>query len=543
MEYPMFHHFASDISNIPLPDRFTYPFCYVPHPLCTVAAYEVQEHLRQYDKGYGTEEGKMFGVLTVRTAEGDVGYLAAFSGIWHGSNRHPFFVPPVYDLLSPEGFFRQEEKEISHLNVCIHALENNPQYTTLKQLADDTAKSARASLEQARIRLKEAKATRDLRRQSTLSPEEEEQLKNESRFQKAELKRMERQWKVRTDAIEAQLHSYKEEEARLKAERKRRSAALQTKLFRQFVLLNAKGERRNLCDIFAHTPQGMPPAGAGECAAPKLLQQAYLHGWQPLCMAEFWWGPSPENEVRLQGHYYPACKGKCGPILNHMLQGLKVEANPLVRTDVSGTDILYDDPWLAVINKPSGLLSVPGKEEDMPSVYSLMRKRYPQAEGPLIVHRLDMDTSGLMVIAKTKQVHRQLQADFEHRLIEKKYMALLDGTVENEHGLIDLPLCPDPTDRPRQMVHSRYGKPSLTRYEVAYRKDGRTLVAFYPLTGRTHQLRVHAAHPQGLRCPIAGDRLYGKPSAPRLCLHAESIEFTHPVTKEKINLHCKGDFY
>ena len=242
MEYPMFHHFASDISNIPLPDRFTYPFCYVPHPLCTVAAYEVQEHLRQYDKGYGTEEGKMFGVLAVRTAEGDVGYLAAFSGIWHGSNRHPFFVPPVYDLLSPEGFFRQEEKEISHLNVCIHALENNPQYTTLKQLADDTAKSARASLEQARIRLKEAKATRDLRRQSTLSPEEEEQLKNESRFQKAELKRMERQWKVRTDAIEAQLHSYKEEEARLKAERKRRSAALQTKLFRQFVLLNAKGE-------------------------------------------------------------------------------------------------------------------------------------------------------------------------------------------------------------------------------------------------------------------------------------------------------------
>ena len=328
----------------------------------------------------------------------------------------------------------------------------------------------------------------------------------------------------------------------LKHERKERSANLQLRLFRQFRLLNYRGEVKDLCELFADTVQRIPPAGAGECAAPKLLQYAYLHGWRPLAMAEFWWGKPSQTEVRRQGCYYPSCTGKCGPILRHMLQGLDVEDNPLAQENDKGKEleIVYEDESLVVVNKPSGLLSVPGKERDA-SVQALMQARLPQADGPLTVHRLDMDTSGLLLIAKSKEAHQCLQAQFEQRLIRKRYIALLEGVVPNDRGSINLPLRPDLHDRPRQVVDLLHGKPALTDYEVLARKDGRTLIAFYPQTGRTHQLRVHAAHPLGLHCPIVGDTLYGTP-AERLCLHAEQLEFTHPVSGERMMFRVKEEF-
>ncbi len=539
----MLHPLPPQAEGIPLPVRFTYPFCYTPHPLCVLAAGEVQAYLSTRDDWQQElDEGKMFGVLVVRTAEGRLGFLAAFSGILAGNNVHPYFVPPVYDLLRPDGFFKVEEEQISLINARLRTLQADERYLQLKAALADEEQAARSALDAAKASMKAAKARREERRkEAALTPDEAEALIRESQFQKAECKRLERSLNERLDALRRPLGEWEDEMARLKAERKQRSAALQLRLFAQFEMLNARGERKNLCDIFAPTAQQVPPAGAGECAAPKLLQQAYLHGWQPLCMAEFWWGRSPKTEVRHHGHYYPACQGKCGPILGHMLQGLDVDESPrlqaMKQSSTAALEIVYEDSWLAVVNKPAGMLSVPGKEE-AESVYSLMRRRYPTAEGPLTVHRLDMDTSGLMLIAKTKEAHRLLQEQFRQRLVSKRYIALLEGNVPADKGRIDLPLCPDPLDRPRQLVHPVHGKAAITDYEVLERKDGRTLVAFYPHTGRTHQLRLHAAHPQGLHCPIVGDPLYGHP-ATRLCLHAETLEFTHPDTGRRMRF-CRG---
>ena len=455
-EEVMLHPFHTSVTDIPLPEKFTYPFCYTPHPLCIAAVKEVQDYLGRQDRWKEElAQGKMFGVLVVETDKGEIGYLAAFSGILAGKNVHPFFVPPVYDLLQPQGFFKTEEEQISQINVRIRQLEEDEAY---------------------RRRI--------------------EQL-----------------------------------------------TALQQKLFGQFKMLNHRGEVKTLCDIFEQTVHKTPPAGAGECAAPKLLQQAYLHGWKPIAMAEFWWGESPKTEIRHHGHYYPACKGKCEPILRHMLQGLEVDENPMLKelqSNKKELEIIYEDEWLAVVNKPAGMLSVPGKE-DAASVYSVVRERYPDADGPLIVHRLDMATSGLLVVAKTKQVHQNLQAQFKNRSIQKRYIALLQGMVSQDTGTVELPLCPNPLDRPRQMVHAEYGKPAVTDFEVLKRGDNRTRIAFYPRTGRTHQLRVHAAHPLGLHCPIIGDELYGK-KAERLYLHAETLEFTHPITGKQVRISRKADF-
>lgn len=392
--------------------------------------------------------------------------------------------------------------------------------------------------------MKAAKQQREIQRQaSPLSPEKEAALIRESQFQKAEYKRMERSWKERINSLKSRITAYENEIQQLKTERKKRSAALQQKLFEQFRMLNYRGEAKTLCEIFEQTVHKTPPAGAGECAAPKLLQQAYLHNWKPVAMAEFWWGASPKTEIRHHGHYYPACKGKCEPILQHMLQGLEVEENPMLRSMQSvpkELETVFEDRWLLVINKPAGMLSVPGKEEAA-SIYSLMRQRYPDAEDPMIVHRLDMATSGLLVIAKTKQAHRHLQAQFENRTVKKRYVALLDGVVPQDTGTIELPLCLNPLDRPRQMVDTAYGKPAITDFEVLERKGNTTRISLYPHTGRTHQLRVHTAHPLGLHCPIIGDELYGK-KADRLYLHAESIEFIHPVSGETIRLTRKAEF-
>jgi len=542
----MLHRFTTSITDIPLPERFTYPFCYTPHPLCILAAKEVQSYLtRQTTWKDELRQGKMFGVLIVQTEHGETGYLAAFSGILAGKNLHPFFVPPVYDLLQPQGFFKIEEENISSINRNIRQLENDKAYAALSAELARTIQSAENILATAKAQLKEAKTAREQRRkEKELNAQEEAELIRESQFQKAEYKRLERSWKARITTLQTQTEDWERRISALKSERKTRSAALQQKLFEQFGMLNYRGELKNLCEIFGQTVHKTPPAGAGECAAPKLLQQAYLHGWKPIAMAEFWWGDSPKTEIRHHGHYYPACKGKCEPILQHMLQGLQVEENPMLKrmqVPSQNLEIVYEDPWLSVINKPAGMLSVPGKE-DAVSVYSLMREQYPEADGPLTVHRLDMATSGLMLIAKTKRVHQNLQAQFKNRLVRKRYVALLEGIVPKDKDTVDLPLCLNPLDRPRQMVHTEHGKPAITDYQVLERLDGkRTRIAFYPRTGRTHQLRIHAAHPLGLHCPIIGDELYGE-KADRLYLHAEYLEFTHPITGETVRITKEAEF-
>lgn len=547
---PIFHLFSLPASHIPLPEKFTYPFHYTPHPLCVLAAEEVKRYIgsrKEWEAELSL--GKMFGVLAVQDEQGTVGYLAAFSGNLAGRNDHPYFVPPVYDLLQPQGFFKIEEEQISAINSRIKELETDAAYVNLQEKLKVETQQAAEALQEAKTALKAAKQARDMRRQSSPAPSEEEQaaMIEESRFRKAEVKRMERKAQARLEALKAEIEVHEEAIREQKAERKERSAALQQKLFGRFRMLNAKGEVKDLCSIFAQTVGKVPPAGAGECALPKLLQYAYLHKLKPLAMAEFWWGGSPKTEIRCHGHYYPSCKGKCEPILQHMLRGLEVDENPLLAQSM-GTEepeTVFEDEWLAVINKPPGMLSVPGKSEEANCVYRFIREKYPKATGPLLVHRLDMATSGLLLIAKSKEIHRQLQAQFEQRTVKKRYIALLDRS-ENERllkqsGRIELPICLDPLDRPRQIVSREHGKPAVTDYRILEISEEQIRVRFFPLTGRTHQLRVHAAHPQGLGCPITGDTLYGK-KADRLYLHAEYIEFRHPVNGKRVCAEKTADF-
>lgn len=537
------HDFPFPIEEINLPVRFTYPFHYTPHKLTELAAKEVQNYL-QSRKDWAKElhEGKMFGVLIVRTPQQRIGYLAAFSGNLAGSNQHEFFVPPVYDLLQPEGFFRIEEAQISAINQEINSLENEKSYLDAKSDLYAFKQQVETTLSIAKQTLKEAKTQRDARRKAGISKEEEAMLIRESQHQKAEFKRKEKSLQEEIKGRMQKVESFETKINLLKQERKSRSAALQQKLFAQFRLLNAKGEVKDLCELFRDTPQGIPPSGTGECALPKLLQYAYLNRLTPLAMGEFWWGMSPKDEIRHQGHFYPSCKGKCEPILRHMLIGLDVEKNPLEENIHQHTplEILYEDDYLLVVNKPAGMLSVPGKN-DLDSVSQRLHSLYPNATGPMIVHRLDMATSGLLLAAKSKEVHQELQRLFETREIKKRYTALLDGELDTDQGTVSLPLCLNPLDRPRQMVDFKHGKTAITDYKVIDRKNGNTLVCFYPMTGRTHQLRVHAAHAQGLGHPIVGDELYGWKSE-RLYLHAAELEFRHPVTGKTIHVIREADF-
>ena len=339
------------------------------------------------------------------------------------------------------------------------------------------------------------------------------------------------------------------------------SQRLQRLLFAQYNLLNSRGERKNLLEIFANEPpilspeewfnkgerlkvkgERIPPSGAGECCAPKLLQYAFLHGLKPIELAEFWIGAPSKTEIRREGEFYAPCSGRCVPILKHMLEGmneLKIEGMNELKAKGEEPKILYEDEYLMVVNKPSGLLSVPGKGDE-PSVESFVHAK--------AVHRLDQDTSGLLVLAKTPEIYKTLQAYFQRRDILKVYSSWLRPSVDRrltvgETGIIELPLLPNPYDRPRQMVNKEHGKVAITKYIVRQQvSDDMYLVDFYPLTGRTHQLRVHAAHPKGLNAPIVGDRLYGGIPAERLMLHAAEITFVHPVTKEEMHFCIPSDF-
>ena len=537
-----FHPLDVDTAAMELPRRFTCPFCYEPHPLALMAAKHVQQYVASRDDWADElSAGKMLGVLVVRSEDSQLGYLAAFSGNLAGSVRHDFFVPPVYDLLDPQGEFKQGEAQITAINHELERMEQSP------ELADIRRRESLARQEQAdeigdfKALMARHKLERDERRQrGNLTPEDQEALLNQSRYEKAELKRIRQRHEAKISEIVEEMDIFCRNMAALRARRKAMSEALQERIFRLFVVSNARGERRDLVEVFK--PLGtLPPAGAGECCAPRLLNYAYANHLLPVCMAEFWWGASPVGEVRHHGHFYPACRSKCKPILDFMLQGLDVEDNPLEQPmGDAGLDIIYDDRWLTVVNKPSGMLTVPGKAlED--SLLTRYQAAHPEATGPIVVHRLDQETSGLVLFAKDKASHKALQQQFENHTISKRYIALLDGVVQQDEGVIDLPIRPDVDDRPRQRVDHEHGKPAVTRYRVLERRGPVTRIELEPLTGRTHQLRVHASHPLGLNCPIVGDRLYGTASS-RLMLHAQSITFTHPATGRELSVEAPPEF-
>ncbi len=552
------HKFQSNTDEYSLPEKFTYPFNYEPHPLCLIAASELQEHLKSQKKWYhdfgidhpveGSNIGKMFGIMIIQDLEGNLGYLQAFSGKLAGTNNLPGFVPPIYDLLDKNGFFRKEENEISQINTKIEDLLESPEFNTIQKDLLVKKKTAETELNDYKSFMKNKKADRNKIRQEKQSKlnsfefeELKETLKQESLKYQFDFKQLKKHWKNEIEDTENKLQVFQSKIASFKDERKNRSAALQKKLFDQYQFLNFNRTEKSLIDIFDKTAQKIPPAGAGDCAAPKLLQFAYQNSLIPIAMAEFWWGQSPSSEVRKHGYFYPACKSKCEPILGHMLKGLDVDEKPVLTQDIEDHEltIIYEDEDIVVINKPADFLSVPGKETE-DSVWLRMKKKYPEATGPLLVHRLDMSTSGLLLVAKNKEAHKILQKQFLERTIKKRYIALLDGIIHQPEGLIDLPLRVDLEDRPRQVVCYQYGKKAQTRYKTIVVRDNKTLVHFYPITGRTHQLRVHAAHAKGLNTPIVGDDLYGK-KAKRLCLHAEYLEFTHPTkgTRMKLKVDCE----
>ena len=542
------------------------PLDYEPHPLCIQACREVQEMLaRREDWQEEIARGKMFGVLIVENVKTDAdapkwGYLAAYSGQIGGRSDWEDFVPAVFDYLQPDGYFKTHEAEISHINLSISHLEKDERMKEARTLIRKLQEERKRTIAAYQEKMKEAKAKRDSRREAgNLSESEEAEMIRESQFMKAELRRLKKSLSEKT-ALETEFEDYQENILRLKQLRKQLSDALQQWLFSQFRMLNQEGESKDLLEIFRDEalkeyPQAaiatsriaalkmVPPAGSGECCEPKLLQYAYQHGYKPLQMAMFWWGESPKEEIRHHLQFYPACNGKCKPILHWMLPASTFEPEAINLSIYDKVETLYEDREIAVIHKPEGLLSVPGKDAAQPSVYALMRRKYPEATGPLIVHRLDMATSGVLLIAKTEFAYHRLQKAFLNHQIQKKYVAIISGKDISEKGIISLPLLPDYLNRPRQIVNHEQGKEAITEYEILERIDGSHLrIALYPKTGRTHQLRVHCAHQEGLNAPILGDPLYGNEKAARLHLHAEEITFEHPLTGKKITIKRKADF-
>ncbi len=621
--------------SIPSPRQFTYPFCYDVDPLAEAASLELQRYIADADL-MSTEKGcgKMFGVLVVEYDDESGalqrGFLAAYSGLLGGRNDWPYFVPPVFDAQQPDGHFKRKEREISAINREIAAIEHDAEYLQSVEQHEQTKKRLQAEVNAFKAEVDAAKVRRDARRKSgePLSEEEQAEMIRESQFMKAELRRRRKAMEQAESTLNTQHSTFLKS---LQRKRKQMSDELQRWLFSAYRMLNAKGEERDLIDIFREYTHAMPPAGAGDCCAPKLLQYAYLHHLRPVCMAEFWWGESPASEIRHHLHYYPACRSKCLPILTHMLKGLDVAPNPLAKKrHTAEPRVLYADEYIMVVDKPAGMLSVPGKAENVRSEFSdsanisveeyfanlqlptnsqLPTEQFTIGEADnsklktqnskflKAAHRLDMDTSGLLVLARTEEAYVELQRQFASRETVKRYEAVLSGVPKHivggygipavaianscshlyfygqglrqecrsllrlepfaiqfakySSGCISLPLIADINDRPRQRVDMEHGKPALTLYNivevravdantaVAYTTKkvdkGRTLIHLYPKTGRTHQLRVHCAHPLGLACPILGDPLYGTERADRMYLHAAELTFRHPVTGETMH--------
>ena len=577
-----FHPLQTDIAR---PKQFNDPFDYEPHPLSILAVEEVQQYIMEHPEiKEDADQGKMFGVLVVylpRKDEGErrkeitseiqdegagIGFLAAYSGLLAGRNDWEWFVPPVFDAQDPDGYFKVHEQKITEMNHEVELLE--------KELDDfyhqsDYLKMLRTTenlLSEHEKKMKTAKVLRDMKRlQRNISPEENAELIRESQFMKAEMRRikkrceeLEKPWKEKEQSLTDRIEQ-------LKKQRKEASDDLQRWLFLQYKMRNAQGEIKDLIEIFNDYNGQLPPAGSGDCCAPKLLQYAFENNLQPLCMAEFWWGASPKMEIRHHLNYYPACRGKCLPILGWMLSRRKDEGGRTkeITSEIqdskdstqdsytqnispsslllppSSKNILFEDSHLLVLNKPAGMLSVPGKTGEE-SVESMMREYLHDDVNPIIVHRLDMDTSGLMVVAKTKWTYTELQKQFLEHQVEKTYVALLEHMPEGKplKGTISLPLRPDIYDRPRQLVDWENGKEAITEFWIS---PSSIRITLRPRTGRTHQLRVHCAHQEGLGVPIVGDALYGH-RADRLYLHAETLSFIHPKTGERLTFTAPAPF-
>ena len=597
--------------SIPSPRQFTYPFCYDVDPLAEAASEELQRYIADADL-MSTEKGcgKMFGVLVVEYEDGSGalqrGFLAAYSGLLGGRNDWPYFVPPVFDAQQPDGHFKRTEREITAINREISAIERDPEYLQSVAQREETMKRLQAEVDAFKAEVDAAKARRAARRKSgePLSEEQQAEMIRESQFMKAELRRRRKAMEQADSTLHIPHSTFLKS---LQRKRKQMSDELQRWLFSAYRMLNAEGEERDLIDIFREYTHAMPPAGAGDCCAPKLLQYAYQHRLRPVCMAEFWWGESPASEIRHHLHYYPACRSKCLPILTYMLKGLDVAPNPLAqKRHTAEPRVLYADEYILVVDKPAGMLSVPGKAEakseysdsanisveeyfanlQLPTNSQLTTEKFTIGEADnstfhiqhstflKAAHRLDMDTSGLLVLARTEQAYVELQRQFASRETMKRYEAVLSGVPEHvsQHSTlhsgvpepttphstfhiphsskqpegcleaISLPLIADINDRPRQRVDMEHGKPAYTLYDIKKVDKGRTLIHLYPKTGRTHQLRVHCAHPQGLACPILGDPLYGTERADRMYLHAAELTFRHPITGEPMHFLSPSGF-
>lgn len=553
-----FQPFKSDISKIKLPKKFTFPFYYKPHPIAKIAASELQEYLehqKDFTHNFGLNSddtslavGKMFGVLVVKNSNGELGYITAFSGKLAENNLPKKFVPPVFNMRTEGSFFTKGEQEIDAINKKLSAIKKSKEYIVTKKIVTKAIKNITDNLilekEKLKLRKKDRKARKkigDTTLQEVALINLKQQLSQESFNDQFYYKELLEYCETKIENKKAELNIFETEIDQLKKQRVAISTNLQQTLFDKYVFLNQKKEPKKLLEIF-NKPEIKPPAGAGECAAPKLLQHAFLNNLTPICMAEFWWGVSPNAAIRKHKNYYPACQSRCKPILGHMLKGIEMDSNLLIKNlgEHSKLKIIYEDSDILVIDKPTEFLSVPGKEiKD--SVYTRIKEKYPKATGPIIVHRLDMSTSGILVLSKTKEANKILQQQFISRTVKKRYVALLNGELSVTNGTIKLPLRVDLEDRPRQLVDFKHGKNAETNWEIIDVKNGKTKVYFYPITGRTHQLRVHAAHKNGLNTPIVGDDLYGTKEK-RLHLHAEFIEFYHPTTKKKMEFKIEAPF-
>ncbi|MBH0000560.1 RNA pseudouridine synthase [Pseudoalteromonas sp. NSLLW24] len=541
--------FSQNIDSLALPEKFTFPFYYEPQPLAVAATKQLQQQLETLTHLKAENAGKMFGVLVVQNAKQQLGFLSAYSGQIEGDKANISFVPPVSSMQLQDDSYLTQSKIINDINAQIEQLENSEQLHEVNSKLDDATQSYQQALLAQQAVMQAGRQQRKIQRtegELELSESDFEQLKNklagQSIVEKKQLLALKSYWQNIIESLQQTHINISDEIAHLKKRRKTLSKNLQKKLFAQYQFLNANGETTDLNAIFAALPEHTPPSGAGDCAAPKLLQYAYKHGLKPLAMAEFWWGAAPKSAIRQHKNYYPSCYSKCQPILGHMLKGLDVEDNPLLINPAQGKDlnIVYKDDDLLVVNKPAEFLSVPGVNID-DSVYMRIKTQFPEASGPLIVHRLDMSTSGLLMIALNKRVHKALQKQFIERTIDKRYVALVNGNVAKDSGVIDLPLVLDFDDKPRQMVCYKHGKPSLTTWQVLERNNNITRLQLYPKTGRTHQLRVHCAHSLGLNMPIIGDTHYGQ-KADRLHLHAEYLAFTHPITLKRLEFEVAADF-
>jgi tRNA pseudouridine32 synthase / 23S rRNA pseudouridine746 synthase len=544
MSSALFHYFQTDISEIPLPDKFTFPFYYEPHELSRLAAKELQDYLenqQDFIHNFGIEEnqqgleiGKMFGVLVVEKPNSELGFLCAFSGKLAESNQLKYFVPTVFDMLKEDSYFKKEEVVLNDFNKQIADLETDENYLVAQEKLEEFQLQSEKEIGEQKQKIKLGKKIRTEKRKNA-SEEQLEILNKESQEEGILLKKMTQYWNHKITAATADVEVFTRQIENLKTQRKQKSSQLQKQLFSDYAFLNQYNELKSLGEIF----NGNPPAGAGECAAPKLLHFAFQNQLKPIAMAEFWWGKSPKSEVRKHKQFYPACTGKCEPILKHMLQDIIMDENPFTVNAAVGKklEIIFEDDYLLLVNKPEEFLSVPGKLVH-DSVQERIKNICPNA---MIVHRLDMSTSGILLIAKSFEIYKKLQHQFIKRQVNKRYVALLDGIINENEGEINLPLRVDLDNRPFQIVCFEHGKPAKTKWNVIDRKDGKTLVHFYPISGRTHQLRIHAAHPLGLNTPIIGDDLYGA-KANRLHLHAEEISFQHPVSREIVTFIQKCSF-